>query len=214
MPIAVTKCSSFSEVFKVLSSELSECNLVGVLIYGEVIANLGPKSIILRKNLLLRLLTNLTGTSEDGLKLSFLPNRKPICPFLFFNHSNTDGGWFYGFSRWSEIGVDVEKKGKKFDINEIVDLFFPSDEQKNYYATLPSKREDYFLKLWTIKEATAKCFGIPLDQALKKSIQHNNYSCCLENYQIAIAYLRNLSEVKVATYCPVEHALIQEEFGI
>lgn len=82
-----------------------------------------------------------------------------------FNLSHKNNYVIYGFS-YHNIGIDLEKIDDKIKVEKIAQRFFCNDEF-NYLKTLDSKvKIEYFLKLWTKKEAYLKAIGKGLSGGL------------------------------------------------
>jgi phosphopantetheine--protein transferase-like protein len=214
MQMTIDRCHLFSEALSLLFSSLSKDVVACLLIRGKSLAKIGSEGILLRRAVLRRLLSYLTNVPEASLPLFVMPNGKPVSPLLFFNHSNKNDGWLYAFSQETEIGIDLESIRNKIGIKDIVRLFFSREEQISYDRASPPEKQNYFFRLWTIKEAIAKCFGIPLDIALKEPIKGYFHSFSLENHQIAIVTAKEVPKVRMVVLDLLEREPIHEVFGI
>ena len=87
---------------------------------------------------------------------------------LYFNLSHTDELIVLAVSRENTLGVDVEYRQRKNTSLSIADSFFSKKECEDLFARPEAEQRDYFLSLWTLKEAYIKARGmglsIPLNQ--------------------------------------------------
>ena len=203
---------SFFESIDILRRDLDEDRIVVLFIYGKPIEKLGLRNKTLRRALLRYLLARFLNIEVGSVPLSILPNGKPVCPLLFFNHSNKEDSWLYGFSRKREIGVDVEKVEKKWNADKIIDIFFSVEAQKAYYSTPIAERARCFFRLWTAREALAKCLGSPFAHA---NYPINIHTTSVNKYQLAVAVKARHFRVTLAMFplfpC---HEPIQVMFGM
>lgn len=89
---------------------------------------------------------------------------------LSFNLSHTSDLLLVAFSQSGDPGIDVENINRQMDIQNIADrYFFPSEaNQLAELAKNPPADRDWFLSLWTLKEAAVKATGLGLAKALHK----------------------------------------------
>lgn len=108
-------------------------------------------------------------TNMKNFQLQFNKNSygKPFLLFpsdIYFNTSHS-GTWIACALSSSNVGIDVEEI-KDIDINIAKD-FFSEVESQDLLNHFPSSQQDYFFKLWTLKESYIKFKGkglsIPLD---------------------------------------------------
>jgi 4'-phosphopantetheinyl transferase len=84
-----------------------------------------------------------------------------------FNMSRTSDGVLIGFSRSSEIGVDVERVRDGYAGEDVAGKFFAPSEVASLAELPESRRSEGFFRVWTAKEAYLKArgdgLGYPLD---------------------------------------------------
>ncbi|MGD0988212.1 MAG: 4'-phosphopantetheinyl transferase superfamily protein [Candidatus Sulfotelmatobacter sp.] len=87
---------------------------------------------------------------------------------ITFNLSHSGGIALYAFARRLELGVDVEKIGRDFDVEGIARRFFSAHEQEQLAELPAAERDEAFFRCWTRKEAYIKATGdglsLPLSQ--------------------------------------------------
>jgi 4'-phosphopantetheinyl transferase len=87
---------------------------------------------------------------------------------LAFNVSHSGELALLGFSRSSQIGVDIEKIKDDFDTAAIASRFFSAEEQVQLSRLPADQQHQAFFRCWTRKEAFIKALGEglshPLDQ--------------------------------------------------
>src|SRR5665213_1782663 len=99
-----------------------------------------------------------------ALAFEYNPNGKPSLASnqggVKFNLSHSDALLLCAVSR-CEVGVDVERVGglPEMDADAIVERFFTETEKSSYRATSGGGKDLAFYRLWTGKEAIAKCRG-------------------------------------------------------
>ncbi|MCL1622704.1 4'-phosphopantetheinyl transferase superfamily protein [Moraxella sp. Tifton1] len=88
-------------------------------------------------------------------------NGKPIITNsrLAFNQSHTDDGYALAFSTSvRNLGVDIENLNRRANFESLAKRFFHADEQALWQQT--HKNQQWWLKIWTIKEAVLKANGL------------------------------------------------------
>jgi 4'-phosphopantetheinyl transferase len=78
---------------------------------------------------------------------------------LHFNLSHANGLALFGFTRTSEIGVDIEYINDQTDIEQTVALVFSPAETAAFQALPAAQRRNAFFQFWTRKEALIKAMG-------------------------------------------------------
>ena len=96
-----------------------------------------------------------------------LENGKTPHP-LRFNLSHSGGLVLFGFSMHREIGIDVEYKHRKSDIDGIANRFFAEEERKVFASLREDLKVQAFFNCWTRKEAFVKARGTGLTTPLDK----------------------------------------------
>jgi len=108
------------------------------------------------------------GTSEFALTTNKFgkPFLQPPHDTLHFNVSHSRDLALFGFTRVSEIGVDVESIRPDFATQEIANRFFAPDEAATLAQLGEGERSGAFFNCWTRKEAYIKARGIGLSLGL------------------------------------------------
>jgi 4'-phosphopantetheinyl transferase len=87
---------------------------------------------------------------------------------LMFNISHSGDIALFAFTHGREIGIDVEKIRRDFDLEAIARRFFSANEQAQLAALPNESRPEAFFRCWTRKEAYMKATGdglsLPLHQ--------------------------------------------------
>jgi 4'-phosphopantetheinyl transferase len=112
--------------------------------------------------------------SPGALRFRYSDKGKPTLdqPYsdsqLQFNLSHSEQVALLAFARDRELGVDVERLQKNFDVEGIAKRFFSPAEQKAIFALPRNQWPEAFFTCWTRKEAFVKAKGdglsLPLDQ--------------------------------------------------
>lgn len=82
---------------------------------------------------------------------------------LFFNSADADKMVIFGFTRHSEIGVDIEKIKSIEEIDILMERIFSAKENNLFKSMKLEEKESKFYKLWTRKESLTKAMGIGLN---------------------------------------------------
>lgn len=90
---------------------------------------------------------------------------------VYFSISHTDKKCFLAVSTNRSVGVDVEKKSRKLKHADVIKRYGSRDELA-YYAKIKSvsKRREFVLKSWVLKEAVGKALGVGIQQGLFKKV--------------------------------------------
>lgn len=78
---------------------------------------------------------------------------------LQFNVSHSGNRAVFGFVQDVEIGIDIEKIKDDFEVMDIAQNFFSSDENKALKTLPPKERTAGFYRCWTQKESFIKAKG-------------------------------------------------------
>lgn len=81
-------------------------------------------------------------------------------PPLYFSVSHSTGRVLLSFSFGRKTGVDIEKRRALRNMEDFVSYTFPEEEQDVWKSLSSSKREDFFFRTWTRREAAIKCLGL------------------------------------------------------
>ncbi len=88
----------------------------------------------------------------------YLPN--DISPDLQFNSTDTQQQALFAFCRSAEIGIDIEFLTRNVRHREIARRKFSRQEQDQYLRLPTLQQKDFFLNIWTRKEAYGKARGV------------------------------------------------------
>ena len=103
------------------------------------------------------ILSKLFGISPLDIPLESFPGKPPILKGELGNISisHCKDALFIGWST-KNIGVDIERKDRKFKSNNIAEKYFLKEERKELEKLSGEKRRLSILKLWVLKEAAIK----------------------------------------------------------
>ena len=76
-----------------------------------------------------------------------------------FNVSHTADHGLLAFARNGRLGVDVESRNVRHDVDGDIRRVFSKCEQEMLTKAISSSKIDLFLRLWTLKEAVIKATG-------------------------------------------------------
>lgn len=112
-------------------------------------------------------------TDPNALKFAYSKKEKPSLEGdaggdITFNISHSGGIALFAFTRQREIGVDVERVRRDFDVEAIAGRFFSASEQEQLATVPPQERADAFFRCWTRKEAYIKATGDGLSLPLRQ----------------------------------------------
>ena len=97
------------------------------------------------------------GESRYGKPYAMLHN-KLITTSFNISHSGKHG--LIALAPHGKLGVDVEERVAREDIDDLSKLVFGPNEQTALALTAGSRKIDLFFKFWTIKEALIKAVGM------------------------------------------------------
>ncbi len=128
------------------------------------------------------------GCGNERLSFGYGKYGKPFAsvdgrpsPYAFnVSHSGTHG--LIAFSATGVIGVDVEERRSRADIDGIAETVFGRNEQAAVASSSGTDKVDLFYRLWTIKEALIKVIGTgfslnPSTFEVPVSMLHGGKSC-------------------------------------
>lgn len=193
--------------------------------YEKFIGPLNKLQFAVTRALLRKVLANYLGC--DAHKVAFTKNYfgklglENGCD-LQFNVSHCDGCCVVALTRQARVGVDVESVAvKRPRYVDIAKRYFSLSEFE-FLLSVPNKRRyEYFVELWTLKEAYVKAIGVGLSKPLEEccfflcddghlrfkdtALNINNisykwgfFTYCLENdYRLAIAVAKDVNPIDV-----------------
>ena len=117
------------------------------------------------RGILKELLGMYTGFEPTTMSFDHGPLGKPyLSPMpelpLQFNSTDTHGEALYAFCRFGEIGVDIEFMNREVSHGGIAKRKFSRHEYEEYLDRSLEKRKNFFLSVWTRKEAYGKAKGV------------------------------------------------------
>ena len=108
------------------------------------------------------IISNYLNMDPVGVKFSYNDYGKPFIANdnskLQFNISHSDEVAVFAFSRYNEIGIDIEKIKDIQDMDGVINICF-TDYEKNWYKARRDSNAELFYKVWTAKEAFIKAIG-------------------------------------------------------
>lgn len=105
--------------------------------------------------LLLKRVLSIYGISEDGIRLG--EHGKPEIEGIHFNLSHSGDFVVCAVSERYPVGCDIEAV-KKMD-ERVAERFFGSTENEYLNSISEEKRDEEFIRLWTLKESYLKMTG-------------------------------------------------------
>lgn len=120
---------------------------------------------ICARALLKQLLGLYTGSDPAKIQFQLGPQGKPYLPSahqpaLHFNSTDTGDQALFAFCLDAEVGVDIEYKTRQVNHSIIAKRKFTASELNQYFACPPLERRQFFLSIWTRKEAYGKAIGV------------------------------------------------------
>ena len=79
-----------------------------------------------------------------------------------FNVSDSGAHGLIAIAPAGRLGIDVEERSDKRDIDGLIETVFGPDERAVVAATTEAQRTETFYRLWTVKEALLKALGTGL----------------------------------------------------
>ncbi len=76
-----------------------------------------------------------------------------------FNVTHSGKHGLIAFAPQGRLGVDVEERGDRIDLDGVSELVFGPDEQAGFASVNECEKRHLFFKLWTLKEALIKALG-------------------------------------------------------
>ncbi len=89
-------------------------------------------------------------------------------PELKFNSTDTADEALIAICRDAEIGVDIEYKSRQVNHAIIAKRKFTTEEYKQYLTCSQRQRREFFLSMWTRKEAYGKAIGVGIKYRLNE----------------------------------------------
>lgn len=132
------------------------------------------KCFIASRGILRTILAHYLSVEPTRLQFCYGKNGKPRLadmfgrPTISFNLSRSNRIALYAFTRYREIGVDIEQIHEISEMEQIAERFFSVKENISLCALPERKKREAFFNLWTRKEALMKAIGDGLSRPLDK----------------------------------------------
>lgn len=84
-----------------------------------------------------------------------------------FNLSHAENMLVFAFSNAGQPGVDIEKSSRQLPAVELAQRYFSAQETEVLRGLSGRAQNDYFLMLWTLKEASVKASGKGLAKGIR-----------------------------------------------
>lgn len=123
------------------------------------------RQFILCRAALRNKLSEVVGCGNSTLHFTSVRNEKPVALVdgtaidIEFNVSHTVGHGLLAFANQGRLGVDIEHRHVRHDVDGEIRKVFSIREQQALKAVDGVDRVELFLRLWTIKEALIKATG-------------------------------------------------------
>ena len=101
------------------------------------------------------------GTSKYGKPFGLVDGIVAPIPFNV-SHSGKYG--LIAYARQGRLGVDVEERNTRINLNDLSEAVFSPDEQADYALARGNEKIHLFFTLWTLKEAMIKALGLGFAQ--------------------------------------------------
>ena len=88
---------------------------------------------------------------------------------LRFNLSHAGGTALYAVAAGREVGVDLEREGRRFNAVAVARRIFGAEEAESLAALDPASRDREFLRRWVRHEAVVKCAGTGIGAAMEET---------------------------------------------
>ena len=129
----------------------------------------GPRRrFILLRAALRSLLCDRIGCDNDALAFHAAEHGKPYAVVddapasVQFNVSDSGPHGLIAIAPAGRLGIDVEERSDKRDLDGLIDTVFGPDERAVVADTASARRIETFYRLWTVKEALLKALGTGL----------------------------------------------------
>ncbi len=128
---------------------------------------------ICARAMLKQLLGLYTDSDPADIRFDLGPQGKPYLPatagpLLNFNATDTGDEALFAFCLNAEIGVDIECKTRQVNHSIIAKRKFTANELEQYRAIPLPQRKQFFLSMWTRKEAYGKAIGVGIGYRLNE----------------------------------------------
>lgn len=87
---------------------------------------------------------------------------------LSFNLTHTDDCLVFAFSQYADPGVDIELLSRTMEIDAVAGRYFAKQECDEMRQLPEAEQQEFFYRLWTLKEAAVKASGLGLAKGLSR----------------------------------------------
>jgi 4'-phosphopantetheinyl transferase len=132
------------------------------------------RAFLVARGVLRTLLGRYLGLKADEVRLAYNAHGRPeLGPELRgaelrFNLSHSGSVVLYAFTRNREVGIDVERPGRRLEFEPLARRFFSPHEAETLLALPDAERRAAFFRCWTRKEAFIKATGRGLSYGLSR----------------------------------------------
>ena len=113
-----------------------------------------------------RILGQYTNCPPDSVRFRFGAHGKPEVEGVSFNVAHADAHLLVAIGT-AAVGIDIEARRTIAELEGLVEQVFSESERDKWSRIPVAARPDFFLKLWTRKEALLKGIGLGITQHLK-----------------------------------------------
>lgn len=130
----------------------------------------GKESYIASRWLLRTCLARYTGTSAPTIEFARTAQGKPYLPGsnIHFSLSHSGPWALLAIAPTPLIGVDIEANRRARDLLSIAQHYYHPEESAQLNSLNAEQQDDYFYRLWTLKEAFFKAIGTGISAGLDK----------------------------------------------
>jgi len=142
-------------------------------------------------------MSNMTGLDPLAIPLKADPGKPPLLAkgWGYISISHCTDALLIGWSK-GKIGVDIERKDRKFQARKLSKRFFSEYENHEIKDLMPSQAKEQILNRWIAKEAAIKWHSGKISTNLSQWIWKNNSSFAYHKklgYQVKI-HIQNLDQ--------------------
>lgn len=122
-------------------------------------------------------MSNMTGLDPLDIPLKADPGKPPLLAkgWGYISMSHCSDALLIGWSS-AKIGVDIERKDRKFEAYKLSKRFFSHYENCEIENLAPGQAKEIVLKRWVVKEAAVKWQRGKIGENINKWIWKNNSS--------------------------------------
>lgn len=163
-----------------------------------------------------KLLAEYLNTSADTIELSKNEHGKPNLigsNMPKFNISHTGNIWAMALDADAEIGLDIEQFRTRKYMDRIISENFHANEASHFQQlNIQQKKEAFFYKLWTQKEAYAKYLGIGLSYDFACADFHTTTPSQVTFFSTRLERIENHQSIALTMVCKKTTPLKKHQF--